>query len=111
MKTALLFAVFGLPLYGNHPAARKNACNDHLLLSFAATASIYCNRGDLCMNPCALTASVTAVANALACERTTNELNVLGAVFSQLGDTLTTIAAQRSVCESVCQKSNPESET
>lgn len=63
------------------------------------------------MNPCALTAFVTAVANALACELTTNELNVLGAVFSQLGDTLTTIATQRSVCESICQKSNLVSET
>lgn len=51
------------------------------------------------MNPCELTASVTALANMLACKLNENELNLLGAVFSQLGDTLTTIAAQRTLCE------------
>lgn len=57
------------------------------------------------MSPCELTASVTAIANALACKLTTNELNLLGAVFSQLGDTLTTISTQRSICESLEERS------
>jgi hypothetical protein len=52
------------------------------------------------MNPCELTVSITAVANALASQLTADELSILGAVLSQLGDTLTTIATQRSVCES-----------
>lgn len=52
------------------------------------------------MSPCELTASITALANALACKLTVNELNLLGAVLTQLGDTLTTIATQRSICES-----------
>lgn len=51
------------------------------------------------MNPCELTASVTALANALACKLSNNEVSLLGAVLSQLGDTLTTIATQRSICE------------
>ena len=50
------------------------------------------------MNPCALTASVTALANTLACRLTTDELSLLGAVLTQLGDTLQTIAAQRALC-------------
>lgn len=50
------------------------------------------------MNPCELTASVTAIANALACQLTEDELNLLGVVFTQLGDTLLTIATHRSIC-------------
>ena len=51
------------------------------------------------MNPCGLTASVTAIANALACKLTVNELSLLASVLSQLGDTLNTIATLRSICE------------
>ncbi|MGN0981980.1 MAG: DUF6774 domain-containing protein [Candidatus Limivicinus sp.] len=50
------------------------------------------------MNACELTASVTAVANALACQLTEDELNLLGAALTQLGDTLITIATQRAIC-------------
>ena len=50
------------------------------------------------MNPCELTAFVTAVANALASRLNDDELSILGAVVTQLGDTLLTIAAQRSIC-------------
>ena len=52
------------------------------------------------MNPCELTAFVTAVANALANQLSDDELNLLGAVVTQLGDTLLTIAAQRRICGS-----------
>lgn len=58
----------------------------------------YHNKGGGNMNACELTASITAAANALACKFTDEELGVLGAVFTQLGDTLTTIAVQRSLC-------------
>lgn len=51
------------------------------------------------MNPCELTASITAIANALACRLSTDELSLLGAVFTQLGDTLTTIATQKNICQ------------
>lgn len=51
------------------------------------------------MNPCELTASITAVANGLACGLTPEEVGLLGAIFMQLGDTLTTISLQRSLCE------------
>ncbi len=57
------------------------------------------------MRPCELTASVTAIANALACKLSVSELNLVGAVLSQLGDTLNTIAAQRSICEEIRESS------
>lgn len=50
------------------------------------------------MNSCELTASITALANALACRLTTEELDLLGAVLTQLADTLFTISAHRSAC-------------
>lgn len=50
------------------------------------------------MNVCELTASITAIANALACNLTEDELNLLGAALTQLGDTLITIATQKSIC-------------
>lgn len=50
------------------------------------------------MNFCELTASITAIANALACGLTEDEINLLGAIFTQLGDTLLTIATHKSIC-------------
>ena len=50
------------------------------------------------MNPCELTASITALANVLACRLSDDELNLLGVSLTQLGDTLLTIATQRSIC-------------
>ena len=51
------------------------------------------------MNPCELTASITAAANALACQLTTDQVNLMGVIFTQLGDTLLTIGTQREICE------------
>ena len=50
------------------------------------------------MNPCELTAAITAFSNAAACELTDDELTLLGTALTQLGDTLLTIAACRSIC-------------
>ena len=50
------------------------------------------------MNACELTGAITAVANAIACGRTVDEINLLGVAFTQLGDTLLTIATQRNIC-------------
>lgn len=50
------------------------------------------------MNGCTLTASVTALANTLACNLSEEELTLLGVILTQLGDTLLTIATQRSIC-------------
>lgn len=50
------------------------------------------------MNPCELTASVAAIANTLACNLTAEEITLLGSVLTQLGDTLLTIAAHKSIC-------------
>ena len=49
------------------------------------------------MNPCELTASVTAIANMIACRLDDNELSLISSVLVQLGDTLAVIAAQRSL--------------
>lgn len=53
------------------------------------------------MNPCELSTSVTAVANAIACRLSNNEAELLAAVLVQLGDTLVTIATQRNLCENI----------
>ena len=51
------------------------------------------------MNSCELTASITALANALAYKLTEDELTLLGVTLTQLGDTLLTIVTQRSICK------------
>ena len=56
------------------------------------------------MNSCELTASVTAVANSLACKLSNDELTLLASVLVQLGDTLVTIVTQRSICENLNKK-------
>ncbi len=56
------------------------------------------------MNPCELTAAVTAVANTLACKRSNEELSLLASVLVQLGDTLVTIVTQRTICENINKK-------
>lgn len=55
------------------------------------------------MNICELTAAVNALANAVACGMSLNELNLLAALFSQLGDTLATIAAGRGIAEEAAE--------
>ena len=61
---------------------------------------ILLNKGDDTMNPCEITALVTAFSNILAQNLTENELNLVAAIFSQIGDTLNTIAAQKALCSS-----------
>ena len=56
------------------------------------------------MNGCNLTASITAIANTLACRLTEDELTLLGSVLTQLGDTLLTLAAHRSICNTDIQR-------
>ncbi len=58
------------------------------------------------MNSCELTASITAIANAIACNLTVDEVNLLGVTFTQLGDTLLTIGTRRGICQSIANKSN-----
>lgn len=50
------------------------------------------------MHPCDVTAFVTALANTLACQLSSQELTLVSAVLVQLGDTLATIAAGRELC-------------
>ena len=51
------------------------------------------------MDPCTLTAAVTALSNVLACRLDDDSLALLSALFVQLGDTLATILTQRSFCK------------
>ena len=50
------------------------------------------------MSPLELTSAVTALANALACRLTVDEMALLASLFTQLGDTLATIAARKALC-------------
>ena len=46
-----------------------------------------------------LTSAVTALANAIACNLTIDEIALIASIFVQLGDTLATIAAVQALCE------------
>ena len=50
------------------------------------------------MNSLELTSAVTALANAIACKLSADEIALLSSIFVQLGDTLATIAARESLC-------------
>lgn len=54
--------------------------------------------------PQELTIAVAAAANALYERLSDKELAVLAAVFTQLGDTLITLAAQKALLERCCEK-------
>ena len=58
------------------------------------------------MTPCEITAAVTAVANFISCNFTDEQIDLLGAIFVQLGDTLAIISAQNALCQSVLSKNN-----
>jgi hypothetical protein len=49
------------------------------------------------INPCELTAAITAAGNLLAKNRSPEELGLLSAVFMQLADVLATIAAAQAL--------------
>ncbi|MCL2488088.1 MAG: hypothetical protein FWE80_05325 [Oscillospiraceae bacterium] len=53
--------------------------------------------------------SVTAAALALAKGRTADETALLGAVLTQLGDTLTTISIQKDIAEKNCKSQTENS--
>ena len=46
-----------------------------------------------------LTSAVTMLANAIACNLTSGEISLVASIFVQLGDTLATIAAEKTLCE------------
>ena len=50
------------------------------------------------MSTLELTGAVTALANAIACKLTADEMALLSSLLVQLGDTLATIAARESLC-------------
>ena len=50
------------------------------------------------MNGFQLTNFINSTANLIAYNYTDDDLNLLAVIFTQLGDTLTTIAVQRSIC-------------
>ena len=50
------------------------------------------------MNAFQLTNFINSTANLIACNATDDDLNLLAVIFTQLGDTLTTIAVQRNIC-------------
>lgn len=51
------------------------------------------------MDGCSLNITVSALACAIAKGKTDDEISLLGVLFTQLGDCLTTIALQNEICE------------
>lgn len=49
-------------------------------------------------DPLALTTAINTLAVAIASRLNDNELNLVAAIFNQLGETLGTIATQRELC-------------
>ena len=58
------------------------------------------------MNSWELTSAITAVANSVACRLSVNEISLLASILVQLGDTLATIATQRSIYEELSENNN-----
>jgi len=63
------------------------------------------------MTPLELTTLVNTLANSIACNFSDEETDVVAAVFSQLGDTLITISAQRALCDKINNKQKANCET
>ena len=58
------------------------------------------------MNSLELTSAITMLASAIACKLSTDEIALLSSVLVQLGDTLVTIATQKSICEKSADESS-----
>ncbi len=58
------------------------------------------------LSPDCLVSVITATALAISEGKSADELSALGSIFTQLGDTLTTISIQMGLCESRCKDSN-----
>ena len=52
------------------------------------------------MSSLELTGAVTALANAIACRLTPEQITLLASILVQLSDTLNTIVAREALCES-----------
>ena len=64
------------------------------------------------MNSLELTSFITAVANIIAQNVSDNDvLGLLGAIATQLGDTLTTISAQRALCDNINENKSSDNKT
>lgn len=51
------------------------------------------------MDPCGLSIGISILACTIAKDLSDNDLTLLSAVLTQLGDSLATIAAQRGICQ------------
>ena len=56
------------------------------------------------MNPCEFSAMITSIACLIAKDKCPDEIELLGVIFTQLGDTLLTM----STYENICCKPRPE---
>lgn len=62
------------------------------------------------MKSCNLAFMISAIACEIAKDKTADEISLLGAIFSQLGDTLNTIAAQEAICSDTKNKNFSDAE-
>jgi len=63
------------------------------------------------MGQCGLTVGISVIANAIAENLSDDELALLGSAFNQLGDTLSTIAAQRALCNNIKSSKDSSEDT
>lgn len=56
------------------------------------------------MQPCELAMFVSSLACCIAKDRSADEIALISSIFSQLGDTLVTIAAQEALCSNCTDK-------
>ena len=75
----------------------KNICRHPFI--FVSYYIMKQNKGWCQINSCELTASVTALANIIASQLDDRQLALIASVLVQLGDTLTTIIAQKALCD------------
>jgi hypothetical protein len=75
-----------------------NCCRGLMRMPDCAAVHILVRGDEMCPN--SLIATITALAAAIAEGRDADEISVIAASLTQLGDTLATIAAQKAFCES-----------
>lgn len=63
------------------------------------------------MSPLEMTTAINTLANIIACSLSDQELALASAAFSQLGDTLSTIAVLRENCKSTAAPTGPSAPT
>ena len=69
------------------------------LLRYVSVAHMFVLLGGDILQPCELVSFITALACSISKNKTADQIELYGVIFTQLGDTLLTISTQMSVCD------------